>query len=229
MRRTGGSICSPLLLEMARAWPGLEGTRTSPRIEVRAGPGANGRGGPIGIWRLGSGYETPAVSERRRKPRPATCSGRNLGLRSGEAERPSPPFIFGLLDACEQGDNRPHVVAIDYGAKHNIYRNLVKAGAKVSVLPATASFDQVMALKPDGIFLSNGPGDPAATGDYAVPVIQQLLDDRHMPLFGIFAPWPPGLLGARGRRVAPPRCSRGIAAPITRSSGWATARSRSPA
>jgi carbamoyl-phosphate synthase small subunit len=79
---------------------------------------------------------------------------------------------------------RPHVVAIDYGSKRNIFRNLVEAGARVSVLPATASYDDVMALKPDGVFLSNGPGDPAATGEYAVPVIRQLLDDR-LPVFGI--------------------------------------------
>jgi carbamoyl-phosphate synthase small subunit len=85
--------------------------------------------------------------------------------------------------AAEAGE-RPHVVAIDYGSKHNIFRNLVHAGAKVSVVPATASFDQVMALRPDGIFLSNGPGDPAATGEYAVPVIKQLLDTK-LPLFGI--------------------------------------------
>ncbi|MBN2972062.1 glutamine-hydrolyzing carbamoyl-phosphate synthase small subunit [Roseomonas aeriglobus] len=79
---------------------------------------------------------------------------------------------------------RPHVVAIDYGSKHNIFRNLVKAGAKVSVVPATATYDEIMALNPDGIFLSNGPGDPAATGEYAVPVIQQLLATTK-PLFGI--------------------------------------------
>lgn len=79
---------------------------------------------------------------------------------------------------------RPHVVAIDYGSKHNIFRNLVQAGAKVSVVPADASFEQIMALSPDGIFLSNGPGDPAATGAYAVPVIRQLLDTG-LPLFGI--------------------------------------------
>jgi carbamoyl-phosphate synthase small subunit len=87
-------------------------------------------------------------------------------------------------DALSGGEAKPHVVAIDYGAKRNIYRNLAAAGAKVSVLPATATFDEVMALAPDGIFLSNGPGDPAATGDYAVPVIQQLLETR-IPLFGI--------------------------------------------
>ncbi|WP_443970768.1 glutamine-hydrolyzing carbamoyl-phosphate synthase small subunit [Sphingobium sp. CR28] len=78
----------------------------------------------------------------------------------------------------------PHVVAIDYGAKHNIFRNLVKAGAKVTVLPATASYEDVMGLQPDGVFLSNGPGDPAATGSYAVPVIAALLTEN-VPIFGI--------------------------------------------
>jgi len=80
--------------------------------------------------------------------------------------------------------SRPHVVAIDYGAKRNIFRNLVEAGARVTVLPATATFDEVMGHKPDGFFLSNGPGDPAATADYAVPVIQKMLESGK-PLFGI--------------------------------------------
>ena len=81
-------------------------------------------------------------------------------------------------------DKRPHVVAIDYGAKDNIFRNLVQAGARVTVVPAQTGLDAVLALKPDGVFLSNGPGDPAATGEYAVPVIKGLLE-RDMPLFGI--------------------------------------------
>ncbi|RSY89661.1 carbamoyl-phosphate synthase small subunit [Sphingomonas koreensis] len=81
-------------------------------------------------------------------------------------------------------DGRPHVVAIDYGSKHNIFRNLVQAGAKVTVLPATATAEQVLSFDPDGIFLSNGPGDPAATGEYAVPVIRELLETKK-PLFGI--------------------------------------------
>ena len=79
---------------------------------------------------------------------------------------------------------KPHVVAIDYGAKDNIFRNLVKAGAKVTVVPARTKLADIMALKPDGVFLSNGPGDPAATGKYAVPVIKGLLE-ADMPLFGI--------------------------------------------
>jgi carbamoyl-phosphate synthase small subunit len=86
--------------------------------------------------------------------------------------------------ATEDGGERPHVVAIDYGAKDNIFRNLVKAGARVTVVPATASLDEVLGHQPAGVFLSNGPGDPAATGDYAVPVIQGLLE-RDVPIFGI--------------------------------------------
>ena len=98
-------------------------------------------------------------------------------------------FGYGASSSAEQtGETasaaRPHVVAIDYGSKRNIFRNLVAAGAKVSVVPATASFEQVMALAPDGIFLSNGPGDPAATGEYGVPVIRELLETGK-PLFGI--------------------------------------------
>ena len=80
--------------------------------------------------------------------------------------------------------NGPRVVAIDYGIKRNILRNLIDAGAQVTVVPATASFEDVMAHSPDGLFLSNGPGDPAATGVYAVPVIRQWLDTKK-PLFGI--------------------------------------------
>jgi carbamoyl-phosphate synthase small subunit len=78
----------------------------------------------------------------------------------------------------------PHVVAVDYGIKRAILRQLVAAGARVTVVPATATFDDIMALEPDGLFLSNGPGDPAATGLYAVPMIRQWLETRK-PLFGI--------------------------------------------
>jgi carbamoyl-phosphate synthase small subunit len=83
-----------------------------------------------------------------------------------------------------QDEKRPHVVAVDYGNKRNIFRLLVEAGARVTVVPAQASFDEIMAHEPDGFFLSNGPGDPAATGEYAVPVIQQMLETKK-PLFGI--------------------------------------------
>ncbi|MBF9034262.1 glutamine-hydrolyzing carbamoyl-phosphate synthase small subunit [Rhodobacterales bacterium HKCCE2091] len=76
------------------------------------------------------------------------------------------------------------VVAIDYGAKRNILRCLASAGCDVTVLPATATAEEVLAHAPEGVFLSNGPGDPAATGEYAVPMIREVLD-RGLPVFGI--------------------------------------------
>ncbi len=77
-----------------------------------------------------------------------------------------------------------HVVAVDYGIKRNILRLLASAGCKVTVVPATTSAAEIMTLKPDGVFLSNGPGDPAETGKYAVPVIKSLVDSG-TPTFGI--------------------------------------------
>ena len=133
-----GKFDIPLLLDMARGWPGLEGMDLAITVSCETHFGWEG-----GVWRLGFGY-------------------------AGEGRE----------------DARPHVVAIDYGSKRNIFRNLVQAGAKVTVLPATATYEQVMSFNPQGIFLSNGPGDPAATGEYAVPVIRQLLDTG-LPLFGI--------------------------------------------
>ncbi len=76
------------------------------------------------------------------------------------------------------------VVAIDYGAKRNILRCLASSGCEITVLPATATAADVLALKPEGVFLSNGPGDPAATGAYAVPMIRGVLQ-ADLPIFGI--------------------------------------------
>jgi carbamoyl-phosphate synthase small subunit len=77
------------------------------------------------------------------------------------------------------------VVAIDYGAKRNILRSLASAGCDVTVLPATATAEDVLAHDPEGLFLSNGPGDPAATGAYAVPMIRSVMESRDIPVFGI--------------------------------------------
>jgi len=77
-----------------------------------------------------------------------------------------------------------HVVAVDYGAKRNIFRSLAAAGCRVTVVPATSTADDILRHKPDGVFLSNGPGDPAATGVYAVPAIQGVLA-AGTPIFGI--------------------------------------------
>ncbi len=77
-----------------------------------------------------------------------------------------------------------HIVALDFGVKRNILRLLANLGAKVTVVPANTPAEDILALSPDGVFLSNGPGDPAATGEYAVPVIRKLVDSG-IPLFGI--------------------------------------------
>ena len=90
------------------------------------------------------------------------------------------PGTFGTAPA-----EKPfRVVALDYGAKRNILRSLVSHGADVTVLPATATAEEVLAHDPEGVFLSNGPGDPEATGEYAVPMIRELLR-RDLPIFGI--------------------------------------------
>jgi len=77
-----------------------------------------------------------------------------------------------------------HVVAVDFGAKRNILRCLASTGSRVTVVPATATAEEILGHKPDGVFLSNGPGDPAATGSYAVPAIRGLLN-AGVPIFGI--------------------------------------------
>jgi carbamoyl-phosphate synthase small subunit len=91
--------------------------------------------------------------------------------------------------AWPDGFGRQHapkfkVVAIDYGAKRNILRSLAHVGCDVTVLPATATAEEIRALNPDGLFLSNGPGDPAATGEYAVPAIREMVETG-LPVFGI--------------------------------------------
>ncbi len=80
---------------------------------------------------------------------------------------------------------RHHVVAVDFGAKRNILRSLASLGCRVTVVPATASAQDILRHEPDGVFLSNGPGDPAATGAYAVPTVRALLAKPELPIFGI--------------------------------------------
>ena len=76
------------------------------------------------------------------------------------------------------------MVAVDYGAKRNILRCLASAGCRVTVVPATATADDILRREPDGVFLSNGPGDPAATAEYAVPAIRGVME-AGVPVFGI--------------------------------------------
>jgi carbamoyl-phosphate synthase small subunit len=151
------------LRQMAADWPGLEGmdlAKEVSRLQVERWSG--------GKWRWGEGYdveERPSTSLRTNEVALAT---------SLRPERSAERVVEG----------RPHVVAVDYGSKRNIFRTIVAAGARVTVVPASATFDEIMAHDPDGFFLSNGPGDPAATGEYAVPVIRHMLETKK-PLFGI--------------------------------------------
>lgn len=84
-----------------------------------------------------------------------------------------------------QTKGRFNVVAVDFGVKRNILRSLVSQGCDVTVVPPTTSAKDILALRPSGVFLSNGPGDPAATGSYAIPMIQRLLQEEDLPIFGI--------------------------------------------
>ncbi|MFN3615551.1 MAG: glutamine-hydrolyzing carbamoyl-phosphate synthase small subunit [Rubrimonas sp.] len=98
--------------------------------------------------------------------------------RSGAWEWPGDAEVMG-----KPGGKR--VVAVDYGAKRNILRRLVAAGCEVAVLPASATAEQIKALNPQGLFLSNGPGDPAATGVYAAPMIREIIETTDIAVFGI--------------------------------------------
>ncbi len=173
------------LLQRAIEWPGLEGMDLAQRVTREKHHNWEG-----GSWKLGQGY--------------SSSPQRKLGSGADESD-PSLRWDDGL----------PHVVAIDYGSKDNIFRNLVKAGAKVTVVPARTSLEDILALNPDGVFLSNGPGDPAATGEYAVPVIKALLD-KDVPLFGICLGHQMLALAAGGKTTKMHQGHRGANHPVQR-------------
>jgi carbamoyl-phosphate synthase small subunit len=152
------------LQKLAADWPGLEGmdlAKDVSRLQIERWTG--------GRWQWGEGYEVDA-------PLPPAGGAGGEPAPSSHMPTPNP--------SRRREGNAPHVVAVDYGSKRNIFRNLVEAGARVTMVPASATFEEIMAHEPDGFFLSNGPGDPAATGEYAVPVIRQMLETKK-PLFGI--------------------------------------------
>ena len=93
------------------------------------------------------------------------------------------PWVWGEGYGRQEAPKH-HVVCVDYGIKRNILRLLADHGCRVTVLPASATAEDILAHKPDGVFLSNGPGDPAATGEYAVPAIKGVID-AGVPTFGI--------------------------------------------
>jgi carbamoyl-phosphate synthase small subunit len=113
----------------------------------------------------------------------------------------------------QQTAPRFHVVAVDYGAKRNILRCLADHGCRITVVPATASAADILGHKPDGVFLANGPGDPAATGEYAVPVVRKLLDSG-LPIFGICLGHQILALALGGRTAKMPRGHRGANHPV---------------
>ena len=151
------------MLARAKAWAGLEGMDLAKDVTT-----LQSYSWDQGLWKLGSGYAVPL---------PPAGGARGGPLNPSTPTQPTPN-----PSRLREGSKR--VVAIDYGIKHNILRNLVDTGCDVTIVPATATFEDIMVHNPDGLFLSNGPGDPAATGEYAVPVIRQWLETKK-PLFGI--------------------------------------------
>ncbi len=131
-----GKFDIPMLLSVAKAWPGLDGMDLAKDVTCRQ----------TYTWDQGMWSRT-----------------------GGFAKMSDPKF---------------HVVAMDFGAKRNILRSLADVGCKVTVVPATATAEEILRHNPDGVFLSNGPGDPAATGKYAVPVLRELIKTEK-PIFGI--------------------------------------------
>jgi carbamoyl-phosphate synthase small subunit len=130
-------------------------------------------------------FDIPALIQRAREwPGLEGMDLARVVSRGKDEEWQGGVWTLGKGYARSPHDPRPHVVAIDYGAKDNIFRNLVKAGAQVTIVPAQTPLESILEFKPDGVFLSNGPGDPAATGAYAVPTIQGVLE-RDIPVFGI--------------------------------------------
>ena len=175
-----GDFDVPAMLARAKAWAGLEGMDLAKDVTT-----LQTYGWDQGLWTLGGGYASP-LSFRGGAGGGVSPSG------AAFADQPHPnpvePFgpVRGTGPSTPEGEGlkRRKVVAIDYGIKHNILRNLVDVGCDVTIVPATATFEDIMAHAPDGLFLSNGPGDPAATGVYAVPVIKQWLETKK-PVFGI--------------------------------------------
>ena len=175
-----GDFDVPAMLARAKAWAGLEGMDLAKDVTT-----LQTYGWDQGLWTLGDGYASP-LSFRGG----AGCGVSPSGAAFADQPHPNPVEPLGPVRGTGpstpegEGLKRRKVVAIDYGIKHNILRNLVVVGCDVTIVPATATFEDIMAHAPDGLFLSNGPGDPAATGVYAVPVIKQWLETKK-PLFGI--------------------------------------------
>lgn len=116
--------------------------------------------------------------------------GLDLAIEASSAEQSNwneSPWCWGSSiypQHSEQLKDALHIVVIDYGVKRNILRLLKNLGCKITIKSAQTTAEELLALKPDGIFLSNGPGDPSATASYAAPILQKLIDSN-IPIFGI--------------------------------------------
>lgn len=158
-----GTFDLEALHKEAQDWPGLNGMDLVKEVTCKA------------PYEWEEGLWTP--------PSPSPAARGPLPLPEGRGQRRS--ALDEDQSASKVGEGKkPHVVAIDFGAKRNILRCLAAAGCKVTVVPATTAASDILKYKPDGVFLSNGPGDPAATGEYAVPTIQKILE-HNVPVFGI--------------------------------------------
>jgi carbamoyl-phosphate synthase small subunit len=165
--RADGEFDVDELVALARDWTGLEGNDLAKPVTT-----LQTYKWDEGLWRLGSGYAKPSS--------PSEVEG----LGRAQSRLLPQDSVLDFARTSPSTSLGKKVVAVDYGLKRNILRNLVDVGCDVTVVPATASFDDIMAHDPQGLFLSNGPGDPAATGEYAVPVIRKWLN-MGKPLFGI--------------------------------------------
>lgn len=198
---------------MARGKIGLSGLDTralTRRIRLAGAPNAVMAHDPRGV------FDIPALlAQARAWPGLLGMDLAKIVTRSAPQAWAGGVWTLGAGFAETPSVSRPHVVAIDYGAKDNIFRNLEKSGAQVTVVPAEISLDDLLALNPAGVFLSNGPGDPAATGHYAVPVIRGLLD-RDIPVFGICLGHQLLALAAGGRTIKMSQGHRGANHPVKR-------------
>ncbi len=210
-----GEFDLPALLAKAQDWAGLEGLDLAPRVTRTGQEQWEGS-----VWSLGTGYSGPPNPARPEPVEGPYLTGGGASTSSARADNYSVRAEEGLsksapADAPKARLEAPHVVAVDYGAKDNIFRNLVQAGARVTVVPAATSAEDILALEPAGVFLSNGPGDPAATAAYAVPTIRALLE-RDVPIFGICLGHQLLALAAGARTVKMHQGHRGANHPVKR-------------
>ena len=139
------------------------------------------------IWHGEAGAEIPLEKLQAKLAEAPILKGQDLASEvSSSSTQEWKERRWSLEDGLTEAENEGglHVVAIDYGQKLNIARSLVEAGCRVTVVPASHKIEDIMALHPDGIFLSNGPADPAATGEKVLPTLRDLVD-QDLPIFGI--------------------------------------------